>query len=291
MEAIMQTDLPGQKLLHRGKVRDIYDLGDKLLIVASDRISAFDCVFPNGIPGKGQILTAVSNKWFSLMKFVDNHLLETDLSRMPKEIQAFRDQLEGRTVLVRRAERIDFECVVRGYLAGSGWKEYKEKGTVCGESLPSGLRQAEKLPYPIFTPATKAESGHDENVPFSTMVTALGKDLAEDLRRKSIQIYEKAHAAAHAKGIILADTKFEFGLINGAVVLIDELLTPDSSRFWPAESYSVGSNPPGFDKQFVRDHVESTKWNKQPPAPQLPAHVIEKTLEKYRQIESIVLGL
>ena len=291
MKALMETQLDGITLRHSGKVRDIYDIDDNLLIIATDRISAFDCIFPNGVPGKGEILTKISNKWFSHMDLVANHLIETDASKFPEKLQPYMEQLEGRSVLVKKAQRIDFECVVRGYLAGSGWKEYQSSQSVCGEHLPSGLKEAEKLPYPLFTPATKADTGHDENVPFSTMVTALGKDLAEEIRRKSIQLYEKAHDALSSKGILLADTKFEFGLVDGELIIIDELLTPDSSRFWPEKEWTPGQTPPGFDKQYVRDYVSRTEWNKEPPAPVLPELVLQKTMEKYRQIAEIVESL
>jgi phosphoribosylaminoimidazole-succinocarboxamide synthase len=291
MHALLETNLEGIKLRHRGKVRDIYEIGDDLLIVATDRISAFDCIFPNGVPGKGKLLTGISNRWFSLIDLVPNHLLETDSTAFPAPLRPFQDQLADRSVLVRKAERIDFECVVRGYLAGSGWQEYQRDRSVCGEALPTGLREADKLPFPIFTPATKADSGHDENVPFSLMVKSLGKDLAEDIRRKSIQIYERAHDLLAARGILLADTKFEFGMIEGELILIDELLTPDSSRFWPVAEYAPGQTPPGFDKQYVRDYVSRTGWNKEPPAPVLPDLVIGKTLEKYHQIAHIVESL
>jgi phosphoribosylaminoimidazole-succinocarboxamide synthase len=286
---MLESDLPGIEKIHKGKVRDLYAVGDDLLIVATDRISAFDCVFPTPVPEKGRILTSVSNCWFRMMKFVDNHLIETDAARFPDVLAPHRAVLDGRSVLVKRAARIDFECVVRGYLAGSGFKEYVRHGTVCGETLPTGLREGERLPWPIFTPATKADTGHDQNVPFSEMVRVLGKDLAEDLRRKSLQLYDKAHELLMKHGIIIADTKFEFGLLGDRVILIDELLTPDSSRFWPADRYAPGSTPPGLDKQYVRDYVEGLDWNKQPPAPALPAEVVEKTLQKYLEIERIVV--
>ena len=291
MQPLLETKLDGIKLFHKGKVRDIYEIEEGLLIIATDRISAFDCVFPNGVRGKGQLLTRISNKWFSQMDLVSNHLIETDAAKFPANLQPFIDQLEGRSVLVKKAERINFECVVRGYLAGSGWKEYQDSSSVCGEQLPPGLLEADKLPYPLFTPATKADSGHDENVPFSAMVTALGKDLAEEIRRKSIQIFEKAHDILSAKEIILADTKFEFGLVEGKLIIIDELLTPDSSRFWPKKEWQPGKTPPGFDKQYVRDYVSRTEWNKEPPAPLLPELVLRKTREKYEQIANIVENL
>lgn len=291
MQALLDTNLEGIPLRHRGKVRDIYEVGDDLLIVATDRISAFDTVFPNGVPGKGKLLTKISNKWFSLIDIVPNHLLETDSLAFPTLLHPFQKQLAERAVLVRKAKRIDFECVVRGYLAGSGWQEYQKYRSVCGEELPSGLLEAGKLPFPIFTPSTKADSGHDQNVPFSDMVKTLGKDLAEDVRRKSIQIYEKAHDLLAAKGILIADTKFEFGMVDGEVVLIDELLTPDSSRFWPQKEWTPGKTPPGFDKQYVRDYVTLTGWNKEPPPPVLPDLVIEKTLQQYQQIAQIVDSL
>ncbi|MCK5268682.1 MAG: phosphoribosylaminoimidazolesuccinocarboxamide synthase [Spirochaetes bacterium] len=290
-KAIIETNLDGVKLLHRGKVRDLYEIDDNLLIIATDRISAFDCVFPTGIPKKGEILTNISNKWFNLMNIAGNHIIETNADNFPEKLEKYKDTLKGRSVIVKKAERIDFECVVRGYIAGSAWKEYKADQTVCGISINPGLEEAEKLPFPIFTPATKADTGHDENVPFSHMVNALGKDISEELRRLSIQLFEKAHALLSKKGIILADTKFEFGLVDGKVILIDELLTPDSSRFWPADSYTTGSTPPGFDKQYVRDYVEELKWNKTPPAPELPDNVVAGTIKKYRQIEEIILSL
>ncbi len=283
-QAITKVDLPGIKRFTRGKVRDVFDLGDRLLIVASDRISAFDCVMPNGIPGKGEILTAMSLFWFDLMADVaENHLISSDVDAYPPELQKFRELLEGRSMLVRKAERFDIECVVRGYLAGSGWREYRESGKICGIRLPEGLREADQLPEPIFTPATKAKSGHDENISFEQTVTLIGSERAAQLRDLSISVYEKARAYADARGIIIADTKFEFGLVDGRVILIDEIFSSDSSRFWPKDRYEPGRSQDSFDKQFVRDYLETLDWDKTPPAPKLPEAVVRKSLEKYRE--------
>ena len=280
----MYVDLPGVKRFARGKVRDVFDLGDRLLIVASDRISAFDCVMPNGIPGKGKILTAMSLFWFDLMEdVVENHLIASDVDAYPSELQKFREVLEGRSMLVRKAERFDVECVVRGYLAGSGWREYRESGTICGIKLPEGLQEADRLPETIFTPATKAETGHDENISFERAVELIGSERAAQLRDLSIAVYEKARDYADARGVLIADTKFEFGLCDGRVILIDEILSPDSSRFWPKDQYEPGRSQDSFDKQFVRDYLETLDWDKTPPAPELPEEVVRKTLEKYRE--------
>ncbi|MCK5328316.1 MAG: phosphoribosylaminoimidazolesuccinocarboxamide synthase [Candidatus Latescibacteria bacterium] len=279
-----KVDLPGIKRFTQGKVRDVFDLGDQLLIVASDRISAFDCVMPNGIPGKGKILTAMSLFWFDLMADVaENHLIASDVDAYPSELQKFRELLEGRSMLVRKAERFDIECVVRGYLAGSGWREYRESGAICGIKLPAGLREADRLPKPIFTPATKADSGHDENISFEQTAELIGSERAAQLRDLTLAVYEKARAYADARGIIIADTKFEFGLVDGRVILIDEIFSSDSSRFWPKDRYEPGRSQDSFDKQFVRDYLETLDWDKTPPAPELPEEIIRKSLEKYRE--------
>jgi len=292
MEAVVKTDISSLELLHRGKVRDIYKYEeDKLLIIATDRISAFDSVFPTAIPGKGKILTQISNIWFKKMEFIDNHIIESDFDAFPIDLKGYESQLRDRAVIVRKAERIDFEAVVRGYLAGSGWKEYQETSAVCGKILPDGLQLAEKLEMPIFTPAAKIDEGHDENIAFSVMVTKLGKDIAEDIRHKSIQLFEKAGQLLDKKEIILADTKFEFGMVDGKVILIDELFTPDSSRFWSKPEYKIGESPQSFDKQFLRDYLERTKWNKQPPAPEIPENIVEKIVSRYQQIHEIISSI
>lgn len=288
---LLQTDLPGQRLFGRGKVRDTYDLGDRLLLVATDRISAFDVVLPNGIPGKGAVLNQLSAYWFRKMAcFLPNHFLTDNEDEYPGELRPFAGQLRGRSMLVKKAQRLDVECVVRGYLAGSGWAEYKRSGAVCGHQLPAGLRQADKLPTPVFTPATKEASGHDRNIGLDEFARILGADLAKTLVEASLCIYGQAETEARAKGIIIADTKFEFGLLNGAPILIDEVLTPDSSRFWPATEYQPGGSPPSFDKQYVRDWLESTGWNKEPPAPVLPDEVVERTGAKYREAFTRLTG-
>lgn len=267
----------------QGKVRDVYDLGDTLAIVATDRISAFDWVMPTGISGKGVLLTAMTKFWFDYLQ-VPNHFISDDLQRLPTAFQLQADELAGRTMLVKKTNVIPIECVARGYLAGSGWKEYKQSGTVCGIPLPAGLREADRLPEPIFTPATKAESGHDENIDFATMVREVGRDPAEELKAKTLAIYRRAAKYAEDRGIILADTKFEFGrLPSGEIIVIDEVLTPDSSRFWPKESYKPGGSPPSFDKQFLRDWLETTGWDKASPPPALPDDVVAKTAAKYRE--------
>ena len=267
----------------RGKVRDIFDLGDRLVIVASDRISAFDWVLPTAIPDKGRILTALTLFWLDYLR-VPNHLLSTELAEMGPAFAERAADLEGRTCLVRRAAVVPIECVVRGYLAGSGWKEYQQHGTVCGIALPRGLAQSARLPEPIFTPATKEESGHDQNISFEEMIDRVGRDLSMSLQQRSLDIYQRATEHAHSRGLILADTKFEWGLLpDGEIILIDEVLTPDSSRFWPADQYREGINPPSFDKQFVRDWLETTPWDKNSQPPKLPADIVEKTRQKYRE--------
>jgi phosphoribosylaminoimidazole-succinocarboxamide synthase len=284
MAPLLESQMSGFAC-RRGKVRDVYDLGDRLVIVATDRISAFDWVLPTGIPDKGRVLTTMTLFWLDFLK-VPNHLLSTDLDDMGPAFAAQAERLRGRTMLTRKADVVPIECVVRGYLAGSGWKEYRRQGTVCGIRLPDGLREADMLPEPIFTPATKAESGHDENISFASMVEVTGQALADDLRNRSIAVYRRAAEHARSRGIILADTKFEWGrLPNGDVILIDEVLTPDSSRFWPADSYRPGVNPPSFDKQFVRDWLETCGWDKNSPPPPLPDEVVRKTRDKYLEAQ------
>jgi phosphoribosylaminoimidazole-succinocarboxamide synthase len=281
---LLETRLPGVKHFASGKVRDVYDLGERLLIIATDRISAFDCILPNGIPGKGRVLTQMSIFWFEMMRdLVPTHFLTADVDEYPAELQKFRDQLTGRSMLVRRAEMFPVECVARGYLSGSGWKEYRESGSLCGIPLPAGLRESDRLPEPIFTPATKATTGHDENISFAAAAAVVGQKSAERLRDLTLAIYRKASDYAETRGIILADTKFEFGMIGDELVLGDEVLTPDSSRFWPRDGYAPGGAQKSYDKQFVRDYLETLDWDKKPPAPHLPEEVIRKTSENYRQ--------
>lgn len=287
-EPLLQTNLPGYTLRARGKVRDIYEdshsQDGRLLIVATDRISAFDYILATGIPGKGRVLTQMTLFWLDFLQdVVPNHLIGTDTSALPPEF-------EGRSMWVKKAEMFDIECVARGYLSGSGWKDYVRTGALCGIPLPAGLRESDKLPEPIFTPATKAQSGHDENILYETVVGRLGEKTASRLRDLTLTIYRKAADYARERGIIIADTKFEFGVVNGQIVLADEVLTPDSSRFWPAETYSPGGAQPSYDKQFVRDYLESIRWNKQPPAPALPADVAQKTAEKYKEAYRVLSG-
>lgn len=279
--ALLATSIPGLPEPHRGKVRDIYDLGDSLLFVATDRISAFDCVMPNGIPDKGKVLTQMSLFWFELLSWMPNHLLCWDTAQFPASLKAVAGDLAGRSLIVKKARTIPLECIVRGYLIGSGWKDYRKNGRVCGIPLPAGYQQAQKLEEPLFTPSTKADSGHDENISFETAVELVGREKAEKVRECTLRIYKEAAAHAEKCGIILADTKFEFGDFNGEVILIDEVLTPDSSRFWPKSDYRVGCSPPSLDKQFVRDYLESLDWDKTPPAPALPEEIVMKTCEKY----------
>jgi phosphoribosylaminoimidazole-succinocarboxamide synthase len=277
--AVTETALPFP-LARRGKVRDVYDLGESYLFVATDRSSAFDVVLSPGIPDKGTILTQLSNFWFNRFTQMENHLLESDFDRFPDDVRS-HDELRGRSVLVKKCEVVPVECVARGYLVGSGLKEYQQTGEVCGIKLPAGLTTASKLPEPIFTPATKEDTGHDINISFERMADIVGQDLASQLRELTLTIYGEAAEYARTRGIIIADTKFEFGLRDGKIVWIDEALTPDSSRFWPADKYAVGSNPPSYDKQFVRDWLETTSWDKNPPAPELPPDVVEHTRAKY----------
>ena len=281
---LVETHLPGMKLHRRGKVRDVYDLGDRLLVVATDRLSAFDVVLPTGIPGKGIILTQMSLFWFRLLSdVVPNHVLTADVEEYGPDLVRHRDQLEGRSMIVRRAEVLPVECVVRGYLAGSGFKDYRATGAVCGIPLPRGRRESERLEPPLFTPATKAETGHDENISFETMVGIVGAGRAAEARRVSLALYSRARAHAEARGIILADTKFEFGIHDGRLLWVDEALTPDSSRFWPLDRYAPGRAQPSFDKQYVRDYLETLGWNKQPPGPELPPEVVAHSVEKYAE--------
>lgn len=280
--ALLASSIPGCPEPHRGKVRDIYDFGDQLLMVATDRISAFDCVMPNGIPDKGKILTQISLFWFNFLDFIPNHLISADTADFPAACQSVAKDLAGRSMLVKKSNVVLIECIARGYLVGSGWKEYQTNGTVCGIQLKAGYEQAAKLDTAIFTPSTKAEFGlHDENISYETAVKTVGEETAAALKKATLDIYTKAADYAAAKGIIIADTKFEFGMDDGQLILVDEVLTPDSSRFWPADSYSTGANPPSLDKQFVRDYLESIGFDKNPPAPELPAEVVMKTREKY----------
>ena len=289
---VTETNLTNLDLANRGKVRDLYDLGEQLLIISTDRISAFDVVLPNGIPYKGQILTGLSEFWFDYTRsIVDNHIISTDVSQYPDVLQTDEEVLKGRSMLVRKANRIDIECVVRGYIAGSAWSEYTADGTVCGEKLPAGLTESERLPELIFTPATKAEQGeHDENISIAEMEAEIGKELSEKIIQTSFALFEAASEHAEKSGIILCDTKFEFGQIDGQLILIDEVFTPDSSRFWPKDEYKPGSSPPSFDKQYVRDYLSDVGWNKEPPAPELPAEVISQTSEKYLEAYRLIVG-
>ncbi|MFA7676684.1 MAG: phosphoribosylaminoimidazolesuccinocarboxamide synthase [Candidatus Omnitrophota bacterium] len=279
------------KLFKKGKVRDVYDLGQNLLIVATDRISCFDVILPTPIPGKGKILTKISSFWFSFLQdTVENHIITTEIKDLPKELRQYSKDLESRFMFTRKCKVVPFECVVRGYLSGSGWKEYKKNGQVCGIKLPENLQESERLPQPIFTPATKAESGHDENISFEYMANSIGRQLAEDIRRISFSIYNKAGKYAEEKGIIIADTKFEFGIYEDKLILVDEVLTPDSSRFWPRDGFLPGRAQSSFDKQFVRDYLESSGWNKVSPAPVLPQEVVKQTQSKYMQALEILTG-
>ena len=290
--AILQTNLNDIKLLRRGKVRDIYDLGEYLLLIASDRVSAFDVVLPNGIPGKGKILTQISIFWFNEMNdIISNHLVATDVKDFPAVCRKYADQLEGRSMLVKKSMPLPVECIVRGYLSGSGWKEYKDKGTVCGIKLNDGLLESAKLDEPIFTPSTKADEGHDINISFEEAKKILGQEMAEMARELSLRIYIKAGSLAEKRGIIIADTKFEFGTYNNELILIDEILTPDSSRFWSAKDYQVGKGQDSFDKQIVREYLLTLSWNQQPPGPKLPEDIIEKAGARYKEILGILTGI
>ncbi len=290
--SLLTTDLEIGPV-RRGKVRDVYDLGDRLLLIATDRISAYDWVMPNGIPEKGRLLTSLSVRWFEYLQRtmkLEHHLLSTDLSELEGLTAEQREALTGRSMLVRKTNVVPIECVVRGYLAGSGWTEYQQNQSVCGEALPAGLLQCSRLPTPIFTPATKAEEGHDENISFKEMTTIINPDLADQLKQLSLEIYTAAANYAFERGIIIADTKFEFGLSGSDLILIDEVLTPDSSRFWPAEDYAAGRDQQSFDKQFVRNWLSSSGWDKNSPPPMLPEEIVEKTREKYEQAERMLFG-
>ncbi|MGE4488803.1 MAG: phosphoribosylaminoimidazolesuccinocarboxamide synthase [Kiritimatiellales bacterium] len=291
-QALTKITIPGAPEPRSGKVREIFDAGDSLLFVASDRISAFDCVMPNGIPQKGQVLNMISKFWFERTgDLVRNHLISTDVSDYPAPFSAHADQLAGRSMLVKKTKVFPVECIVRGYLIGSGWKEYKQSGTIGGMPLRPGYEMASKLDEPIFTPSTKAEQGlHDENISFEKAKEIVGVETAEKLKELSLKLYKQAADYALTKGIIIADTKFEFGELNGEIILIDEVLTPDSSRFWPADTYKVGSSPMSFDKQFVRDYLETLDWDKTPPAPELPAEIVEKTHAKYLEAYECLTG-
>jgi len=289
MKVIRETQFAGLTPAARGKVRDIYDLGDKLLIVATDRLSAFDVILPTPIPDKGRVLTQLSLFWFNLLRdIIPNHVLSA--TDFPPPFDKFKDELAGRSMVVRKTQPLPIECVVRGYISGSGWKDYRVTGKICGIQLPTGLRESDPLPEPIFSPATKASSGHDENISFDEATSLIGKDLAETVRAVSLEIYHRAANYAEPRGIILADTKFEFGLLNNELIWIDEALTPDSSRFWPAAHYSPGGPQSSFDKQFVRDYLERMQWPKTPPGPELPPEVVEATRAKYREAYRILAG-
>ncbi len=290
-EPLLRLELPGLTKLKSGKVREVFDLGDRLLFVASDRISAFDCIMPNGVPRKGEVLTQISHFWFDQTEsLVPNHRLARAEDPLPTVLQPYADRLGRRSMLVRKAQPLAIECVVRGYLAGSGWKEYQSSQTVCGIQLPPGLKESSELPEPIFTPATKAETGHDENIPFERAAEIVGPAIAGQARDLSLRIYKQAREYARTRGIIIADTKFEFGLADGQLILIDEVLTPDSSRFWPADQYQPGKGQPSFDKQFVRDYLETLDWNKTPPAPALPPEVVARTTAKYLEAYQRLTG-
>jgi phosphoribosylaminoimidazole-succinocarboxamide synthase len=289
--AIFETTLEGFDLVARGKVRDIYDLGDELLIVATDRISAFDRVFPDPIPDKGKVLNQISEFWFLRNeRLVLNHVVSTEVEDFPEGLKPYADVLRGRSTLARKLKMLPVECVARGYLAGSGWKEYGREGTVCGIPLPEGLKESDRLPEPIFTPSTKAETGHDENIPFSEVERLIGPELAAEARDKTLELYTACAEYARQRGIIIADTKFEFGLDGDVLMIADEMLTPDSSRFWPADRYEPGKSQPSFDKQFLRDYLESIGWNKEPPVPELPREIIDGTRERYLECFRILTG-
>lgn len=291
MEVVTDTSFMGFPLFARGKVRDIYSVGENLLIVSTDRISAFDVIMEQGIPGKGAVLNRLAESWFKQTEdIIQNHMITTDGAELPSEFQPFREQLADRSMLVVKAEPVPVECVARGYLAGSGWKDYKETGGICGIPLPGGLRQADRLPEAIFTPATKAELGdHDENIPFEDVVADIGEDAAERLKRLTLDLYARGSEIAEARGIILADTKFEFGLKDGELWLIDEIFTPDSSRFWPKDQYEPGHDQVNLDKQVLRDWLETLDWNKKPPPPELPPEIIDRTAERYQYIKKLLL--
>ena len=291
MEALKTTQFPDIGLFRRGKVRDVYDLGDSLLIISTDRISCFDVILPTGIPRKGEVLTQLSLFWFGFTKdIVADHLITADIAKYPSQLAKYKSSLVGRSMLVKKAKSLPVECVVRGYLSGSGWKEYQATGSICGIKLPAGLKESDKLPEPIFTPSTKADVGHDENVSEAYIENAVGKDITARLKELTLSIYKKASGYAESKGIIIADTKFEFGIVDGKVILIDEVLTPDSSRFWPKDKYVPGKGQPSFDKQFVRDYLETLDWDKIPPGPELPDGIVNETSAKYLKIYELITG-
>ncbi len=286
-----ETNIEKLKLFRRGKVRDVYDLNDKLLIIATDRISAFDVIMPNGIPDKGKILTQMSSFWFNYTSsIVENHLISCEIENFPTDLQSETEILKNRSTLVKKTDPLEVECIVRGYLAGSGWKEYQKSSSVCGISLPGGLKESSKLPEPIFTPSTKATSGHDINIPVSEVEKKYGKELTQSLIEKSLALYQTAYEKAYKAGIIIADTKFEFGLSGNELILIDEILTPDSSRFWPLDDYEEGRSQKSYDKQYVRDYLETLDWNKKPPAPQLPDNIISNSRSKYIEAFKLITG-
>ncbi|HOD12046.1 MAG TPA: phosphoribosylaminoimidazolesuccinocarboxamide synthase [Candidatus Omnitrophota bacterium] len=289
--SLRMTRFTDVEFFKRGKVRDVYDLKDKLLVVSTDRISCFDVVLPTSIPHKGEILTKLSLFWFNFTRdIIDNHFISANVEEYPEVLQQYHDVLSGRSMLVKKAQAIPVECVVRGYLSGSGWKEYRAKRSICGIPLPSGLRESDKLPEPIFTPSTKEDVGHDVNVSQEFVESELGKEMAEQLKKTSLAIYQKASQYAESKGIIIADTKFEFGLYDGKMILIDEVLTPDSSRFWPRKTYAPGGSQASFDKQLVRDYLETLDWDKTPPGPELPEHIVRQTSEKYSEALTLLSG-
>jgi phosphoribosylaminoimidazole-succinocarboxamide synthase len=290
-KVIVETNLPDVKLLRRGKVRDVYEVGEHLLIFATDRISAFDVVLPNGIAGKGKVLTQISLYWFGQVRdIIENHIISAEVDEYPEVLRKYRDVLEGRSMLVKKASPMPVECIVRGYLSGSGWKEYKSKGTVCGITLPTGLVESSRLEEPIFTPSTKAEEGHDINISFDDMRKSVGDAVAERLRDASLRIYTKARDIAEQRGIIIADTKFEFGMYGGGLILIDEVLTPDSSRFWSMKTYEPGRGQDSFDKQIIRDYLLTLDWDQTYPGPVLPDHIVEKAIERYKELYRIIAG-
>ena len=290
-DTLLSLELPGIKKIRSGKVRELFDLGDRYLMVASDRISAFDVIMPNGIPRKGEVLTQISHFWFEKFAgLVPNHLLARASDPLPKALQPYADKIALRSMIVKKAKPLAVECIVRGYVVGSGWKDYQKTGAICGIKLPAGLKESSELVEPIFTPSTKAETGHDENIPFAEAQKILGADLANQARDLSLGIYSAARAYARERGIIIADTKFEFGMFDGKLILIDEVLTPDSSRFWPADQYAPGKSQPSYDKQFVRDYLETLDWDKNPPGPMLPDNVVAKTTAKYLEAYEKLTG-
>jgi len=291
MTTLLECHLPGIKKLRSGKVREVFDLGENLLVVATDRISAFDCILPTGIPRKGEVLTQMTLFWYGVLDFVPNHFITARFEAYPENLQPFEEQLRGRSMIVRKASPLPVECVARGYISGSAWKEYAATGMACGFDLPPGLLQSSRLPETLFTPATKAETGHDENITWNQCRSVLGDELALQVRRHTIELYEHGCAHAARAGMLIADKKFEFGIAGGELILIDECLTPDSSRFWPADAWKPGTNPPSYDKQFVRDYLETLDWDKTPPAPPLPEEVVRRTSQKYIEAYEKLSGL